>query len=666
MPLEPPSLDTRTFEQIFEEARARIPRYAPQWTDFNESDPGITLLQLFSWLTELLLHEMNRVPERNYRKFLQLLGMELRPPQTAIAHLTFTPQAGVETASVPERTQIGAQPPGGGEPLTFETDAGLDLIRAPLARVMVYDGAFGDLTTANETPGTPFRPFGWSPQVGSALYLGFEPTMPPAPSPIFPQGMRFRVFLPPSSSAHAPEVCTGASRQPPAPPVTLVWEYRPTATRWRRLNVFEDGTAGLTREGSLLVEGPREPVPTQDGGQTDKDRYWIRVRVAAGAYPSGQVPEIDLIRPNVVMARNAATVRDEILGESNGHPDQAFLLRRTPVLPDSLVVEVEERTGTESWTRVDDFLASTRDDPHYVLNHVTGEVRFGGMRPRLPEAGLRGRIPEAGATIVARAYRFGGGTAGNVPANLVNTVLTPLQGVESVTNERPSVGGADEQPVEELMEEAPRRLRSQDRAVTPDDFTALAEQAGGVARAVAVAQAHPDHAGVLVPGAVTVAIVPESDDHPPIPSPQLLQQVCADLDGHRLLTTELFVTSPDYHKVTVRATVAADPYAAFDEVKQKVVEALNDHLAPLIRRTGLEQTAAKPKWGGWPFGQDFYPTHLFGVILGVEHVREVRTIEVLVDDLPRDQLGEPFRVGPAGLIWGAPDHQITIEPLQDR
>ena len=83
MPLAAPLLDTRTFEDLVAEARRRIPRYAPQWTDFNESDPGITLVELFAWLTELMLYQLNQVPERNYIKFLQLLGLELRPAQPA-------------------------------------------------------------------------------------------------------------------------------------------------------------------------------------------------------------------------------------------------------------------------------------------------------------------------------------------------------------------------------------------------------------------------------------------------------------------------------------------------------------------------------------------------------------------------------------------------------
>src|SRR5689334_9284954 len=79
MPLQVPQLDDRNFEQLVAEARARIPVHTPEWTNFNESDPGITIVQLFAFMTENLLYRSNRIPEANRQKFLTLLGLGLRP-----------------------------------------------------------------------------------------------------------------------------------------------------------------------------------------------------------------------------------------------------------------------------------------------------------------------------------------------------------------------------------------------------------------------------------------------------------------------------------------------------------------------------------------------------------------------------------------------------------
>jgi predicted phage baseplate assembly protein len=654
MPLQAPNLDTRSYDQLVQSARLRIPQYTPDWTDFNESDPGITLIELFAWLTEMMLYQMNQVPDRNYIKFLQLLGMELQPAQPAEAHLTFTTQAGADVSPITAGAQIAAQPPAGGNQLIFETENGLDLIRLPLSALQVYDGtSFTEVTQENQATGKGFRPFGWSPQAGAALYLGFAPTTPPARDPIFPQELHWRVFLPVAAQAGAAQNCTDAA-QPPAPPVTLVWEYKPRATpqHWRQLNVYNDESAAFTREGYILLAGPTDGTPTREGNIPDP-LYWLRCRLAAGSYPAGQAPQIDFIRPNMVPARNLTTVSEEVVGTSDGTPSQAFTLAHAPVQPDTLVLWIEvQNEDPEPWVPVEDFLASTAQDPHYVLNANSGQISFGD--------GQRGRVPVAGADIVAHAYRYGGGAAGNVAAGLIKSPLTSLTGIDKVTNERPAVGGSDEQDVQDLMDRAPHVLRNRNRAVTAEDFQALAEQAGGVARATALALAHPDHPGVEVPGAVTVVIVPDTTDVPPTPSSDLIRSVCRYLNGYRLLTTEVYVKGPSYQAISVVARVAANPYAAFDAVSQAVTQALNSFLSPLSPASS--QSSAPGAGGqGWAFGQDLYPTALYKAILEVANVVNVLSLSVTVDGQPHD-ITQVVPVPSDGLVYGT-NHLITVVPM---
>src|SRR5215470_13510915 len=83
-------LDDRRFEDLVAEAKRRIPGYTPEWTDLNDSDPGMTLVQLFAWLAEMMLWRLNRVPDKNFIKFLGLVGIDLKPAVPARAELTFT------------------------------------------------------------------------------------------------------------------------------------------------------------------------------------------------------------------------------------------------------------------------------------------------------------------------------------------------------------------------------------------------------------------------------------------------------------------------------------------------------------------------------------------------------------------------------------------------
>jgi hypothetical protein len=80
MPLQLPNLDDRNYASLVEEARALIPNYAPEWTNHNASDPGITLVELFAYLSELLIYRLNRITAANHLSFLKLLnGPDWKP-----------------------------------------------------------------------------------------------------------------------------------------------------------------------------------------------------------------------------------------------------------------------------------------------------------------------------------------------------------------------------------------------------------------------------------------------------------------------------------------------------------------------------------------------------------------------------------------------------------
>ena len=80
MPLPSPNLDDRTWQQLVDEARHRIDQLCPTWTDRTPSDPGMVLLELFAYLTEVMIYRLNRVPQKVYIELLNLLGMQRQPP----------------------------------------------------------------------------------------------------------------------------------------------------------------------------------------------------------------------------------------------------------------------------------------------------------------------------------------------------------------------------------------------------------------------------------------------------------------------------------------------------------------------------------------------------------------------------------------------------------
>jgi predicted phage baseplate assembly protein len=149
MPLPEIQLDDRSFETLVSDARRRIPGYTPEWTDFNESDPGITLVQLFAWLEEMILWRLNRVPEKNYIEFLRLIGMELSPPAPANAELTFTlsitgsPRNGLPdlVVPIPGGTKVSTNEQDVDGPVIFETDETFYAVGATLTKLQSFDGS---------------------------------------------------------------------------------------------------------------------------------------------------------------------------------------------------------------------------------------------------------------------------------------------------------------------------------------------------------------------------------------------------------------------------------------------------------------------------------------------------------------------------------------------
>ncbi len=85
MPIPMPNLDDRRFADLVDELRALIPRYCPEWTDHNFSDPGITLIELFAFVAETLIYRADRVPEASHWCFLQLLGPSLSIDPTTVS-----------------------------------------------------------------------------------------------------------------------------------------------------------------------------------------------------------------------------------------------------------------------------------------------------------------------------------------------------------------------------------------------------------------------------------------------------------------------------------------------------------------------------------------------------------------------------------------------------
>ena len=635
-----PSLDDRSYQDLVDEMKVRIPRYAPEWTDLNDTEPGMAILQTYAWLADMLLYRVGRVPEQNYLRFLELFGVTLLPatPARALVRFPANPTAPELVALVPERTQVSAMG-ADGSPVIFETRRSATILRAQLDALQVSDG--GSFTQAALDPPSPFRPFGVLARIDSALLLGLTDSTPlPAAT------IEVTVWAQPSGKDAAVS-CASSSRDTAS--ATVVWESWST-TGWRGLQVLRDDTNGLTRTGGVAIKLPPVGtlVPTVVGAFNDRPRFWLRARISVGGYATP--PVVEAVAIDAVAVEQAVTVFDETLGGSDARPDQQFRLSGELIVPGSLTLDVDEGDdrGFVEWMEVEDLYASGPYSEHFILDPVTATVRFGNGRDgAIPGANIANRT----GNIVATSYRSGGGLRGNVTADQITSVLSTLQGIDTakVHNPFPAGGGRDTETLSEAKRRAPSALRAQRRAVTADDFEALAKEAANVKRAKALPLTHPDFPGTTVPGVVTVIVVPDADGTHPLPTAETMRAVCAYLNQRRLITTELYVVPPTYRQVSVEVDILVDDLADLAAVEHDVTRALLTYLHPL---TGGESR------DGWPFGGTISYSQIDRAIFAVPGIQRIERLVLSVDGFDAAECRN-VEIGSAELVFSE-HHTVNV------
>ena len=611
MALELEDLDPVDYEELREDAIKRLPVLAPEWTDHNAHDPGITILELLCWLVESHGYELDRITDEHRERYLALAGGRRRPPQTARTDIAVTVEGEPERWSLPEHAPLTATRPDGTS-IPFETTT--DLALAPGAiRAVVVEDADGrtDRTAANARDDRSYRPFGRDATVDNALYLGFDADPFDGPDRLDLAVAYDDADLPPRGRDDRFD-----------PSVRVDWQhlvepdewFQPES--WTSMPVARDDTDAFYGGGRVSLDRPSDWTgdPAKILGR-EEPLVWIRAAVTLRD-PDAAIeryelpPRVVAVRPNVVPVRHG-TRADSVALERIEDPDH----ERPPqeptettgirgqrfAFPEAPVRDARVFVGEDEWTVVDSFAASGPDDAHVVLERSEGTIRFGD--------GRRGRIPEPGVPVTARDVAIGGGPAGNVAADVRWRIdATGL----SVTALAAPTGGAPAETVDAALERL-RRADDQTRAVTAEDYEALTVATPGVRVARAAVVDEPTPADPSAP--IAVATIPVGPGgRRPQPTRGFLEAVERHLCERSLLTDRVRVLAPTYRRVTV--TVTVQPAEDADDVADAVRTDLETYIDPLTGFGG----------DGWPFGRPVHRSDVFarvGAVPGVADVREV-------------------------------------------
>lgn len=279
-------------------------------------------------------------------------------------------------------------------------------------------------------------------------------------------------------------------------------------------------------------------------------------------------------RVDIIAVEEGRLARDEVLGVSDGKPGQRYRLSHPQLIlratgaaaglaPDLDVVSQLGATQIR-WNRQDSLAFSRAEQPDYTVEIDEDDqttISFGD--------GAFGAIPPAGSEIRA-TYRFGGGAAGNVPAGAIQTIVNApalaLLGAR-VTNAAPATGGGERETIEHAVQQAPSVFRSLRRAVTVEDYRALALAFPGVGKVRA------EGAG---PNRVRLFVAPSGGGQV---SDLLRSNLLAYFEDKRPVSTLIDVQSPDYVSIYVTAQIEIGAYFSRSEISHRAAAAAAQLLA---------------------------------------------------------------------------------------
>ncbi len=645
--LPAPNLDDRGFQDLVDDAKRLVQQRCPTWTDHNVSDPGVTLIEAVAQMVDQLIYRLNRVPDRNYIKFLELIGVELRPPAAARGSATFwlaAPQP--QPVIVRAESRVATPRTDVSDPVTFSTLDELAIVPCSFSRAATQP-VRGTPTDTTSTVGRGgFPAFSAAPTVGDALLIGLSDAVP-------------------SCAVLLRFDCTVSGRgvDPRNPP--LIWEAW-TDDGWVACDLGSDDTGGLNKPGDVVLHVPS----SHRASVIARERAgWLRCRliVAQPGQPTYvESPTILAVAAHTIGGTaatiHAEVVHSEVIGRSDGTPAQRFALQRRPVVASEAPLRLTVLVGenAQEWTEVPHFAQSGPDDRHFRIDAYAGEVEFGPAL-RTADGALRryGDVPPAGAILRLESYRTGGGQAGNVARGQVRVLKTSIPYVSRVENRDPAIGGADAETLADAKARGPLLLRSRGRAVTVADFEELARDAAPDAARVACIP----EAGVV--GGVRLLVVPHvaGDDLGRIeradldPPWQILERISNHLDERRLVGTRLLVQPPDYVWLTAVVRLSARPRFDPAALRTEVLRALYRLYDPL---------SGGPDGTGWPFGRAVQAHEVNAILARIPGVDMSREVSVALfpaeaDTGTRGAAVNRLELPATGLVYSF-DHQVRVEP----
>lgn len=669
-----PVLDDQNYNDIVEAAKRRIPVIFPEWTDFNEHDPGITLIELFAWLKEMQQYTLDRMPDSVRKAMLLLAGTKPHDPSAASAKLIFT-------ESVPKVLPVGSN--------AFSADGAEFTLTEPFESqpfsienvIMQSPDGFVDITEIASEQGTAFYPFGADLDCQNfSLYLKLSSAVNRLTLDMFTQD---RCDVPRNPC----EDDVSALRK-------IVWEYS-TPHGFKRCTIENDETYGLSFSGKITLctdddfaetaaDVPTngvwlraaveysgcEDMPMLSGIYTNtvtlvqkhcessfadmmfsdgiievndvlaatgermvmlRDKYgWIVVPDPEYTV-TGSTVRFDLSqyakevaddgKPNVRLVFCTYEFANKILYSSDGLPCQSFAFDPDgTLLTEELKIMVKDRENSENprwneYSYIENLELAGAFDRVFTFDEKNRTLVFGDNE--------NGEVPPVGNdNILIMCCSVTNGSGGNASSGNLKEIRCVNESYP-VCQLNAAQGGCDRESFDAALRRFRYELSDCCRAVSAEDYRRIAMRTPGlrVADVKAIPAFDPDD--VYAPpeklrGIMTLAVLPYSRSTYPMPDEKYLAAIKNHMEKSRLLTVELKTCAPVYVMVNVNAEIILDT----NEVEMVLQNAENQ----LRRLFGIYSPDGTSR-----FGKPVREADLVAELCSVQGVLTVKNLKINTD-----------------------------------
>lgn len=630
------NLDRTSFDEIVDRAKNRIVSFYPEWTDFNYHDPGITLIELFAWRKEIQQYELNHIGEQHRRKYLQLLGTDIKHRTAAQCFVT----ADVTSAClIPEGCRMDAAG------VTFET---METQTLPGVSVTCCLGWREEMVSFLDRDridlGESFRyyPFGSMAREGTCFYIGLSGPLP--------MGERVALTIQVAKQDKFPRNPAQKDTIPLAKLLFSCWdghEYQP-------VELIREETFGFLLDGQivfrvnsrmkehkvgeergyflrvLLQESEYEAAPaisfldmnTMRVQQKETVVKWMAASEAGGddilfsghnlcitggvrvfAERQGFYKEIPVVDKEWEDAIGRTRIRlgqceeascaetlwilayseedwymdHAVLGNAHGFPNESFSLDEDQVLYEDLELLVEEadQPGVyRKWERREDFAESGQSDRHFCVDCMTGRILFGNS--------IHGMAPEGQVLLISYSRVLGSG--GNVKRERIQGFRDRKWAKIKAVNRWDAGGGQDEETLDDAFARVRRELKQSRNLVTAQDYEQTVKTTPGLRVESCKALFGDAQDGKGTGNTVRIVVKPYSPERRPGLTPAFTQNILRHLEKKRLLGVRIKVLPPVYIRLEVSVEAVVHPQ--YQDAENMVRLAVEKYLAELKEQFG--------------------------------------------------------------------------------